>query len=330
MHKGEVNVTANTQSVRYTCSRPAPRDVVPALARQARERSGCVAARVRHTAFDTAHPAVAALYLAFTLGLTMASLQPVLVAISLAGGFAYSVCADGLRASLARLRWQLPLVLVIAVLNPVFSASGSTELLRIGGRAVYLESLAYGCTMGALFVASALWFQAAATLLPFEKCMALLGNAVPVVSLMISQSMRLIPRFVRQGRQIALVQDAATLPGRRAADAVRGRLRLSSVLMGWTMEDALETADAMRARGWSAARRRTTYARYRFTGADAAALVAIALGGCLCAVISIAATGQYEFYPTMSRLVAWWGYVPYAVWMFVPTALHALEVMRFR
>lgn len=288
-----------------------------------------LATRVQHTAFDTAHPIVPAVYLLITLGLTMAAMQPVLLALSLVGGFSYSVCVRGLRSSFESLRWQLPLVAIVALLNPFFSSLGSTILFRVGERAIFLESLCYGCAMGVLFISSVLWFQAAAVLLPFEKCMALLGNAAPVLSLMISQSMRLIPRFVRQGRLIAAVQHAATLPGQRASDTVRSRLRLSSVLMGWGMEDALETADAMRARGWGGAPRRSAYVRYRFTVVDAALLVVIALFGTLCCIIAVAATSQYSFYPTMPQLVAWWGYIPYAIWMLMPTVLHVREVVRF-
>lgn len=87
------------------------------------------------------------------------------------------------------------MILIVAVLNPLFSASGSTELFRIGMRAVYLESMVYGLCMGGLFVASVLWFEAAASMLEYDKVLALLGNAAPVIALMISMCMRLIPQF---------------------------------------------------------------------------------------------------------------------------------------
>ena len=88
-------------------------------------------------AFSMSHPAVPALYMVLTLGLTMFSMQPVLIALSLAGGLAYGFATRGAARTLGALRWQLPVILIIAVLNPLFSASGSTELLRpVHGRAV--------------------------------------------------------------------------------------------------------------------------------------------------------------------------------------------------
>ena len=288
-------------------------------------------ARMRHTAFDMSHPAVPALYLGITLALSMAAIQPVLVGISLAGALAYGCCSRGPRACLAGLRWQLPMIALIALLNPLFSASGSTELFRLGGRAVYLESLCYGAVMGGLFLTSMLWLRAAASMLSFDKVMALFGNAAPTIALMISMTMRLVPRFLRQGRQIAAVQGVVDADGcgRAASPFARG-LRQSSVLMGWGMEDSLETADAMRARGWGACRRRTTYTRLRFTGGDAVACAATLAGGALCALLAWAATSQYAFYPTMSRLVVWWGYLPYAAWMLLPALLHGRDERRFR
>lgn len=280
-------------------------------------------------AFSMSHPAVPAVYIALTLGLTMFSMQPVLIALSLAGGLAYGLATRGAARTLGALRWQLPVILIIALVNPLFSASGSTELFRIGVRAVYLESMVYGLCMGGLFVASVLWFEAAASMLEYDKVLALLGNAAPVIALMISMCMRLIPQFLRRGRTVLAVQDAIDVPGRAPTDPVRLHLRASSVLMGWGMEDSLERADAMRSRGWGAATRRTTYTRYRLGCSDAAALVGLALFGVATAAVAWAATTQYSFYPQLSVPAPWLGYAVYAVWMVLPCVLHAIDEKRF-
>lgn len=293
-----------------------------------------MAKRVTHTAFDAMHPAVPALYACITLGLTMAALHPVLVAISCAGAFAYIACVRGLRSAVCALRWQIPVMLVIALVNPLFVRMGSTVVLELFGRQVFLESLLYGLAMAGMFVASVQWFAACSHMLTHDKVLALFGSAAPVVALMISMTMRLVPRFLRQGRTIAAVQDVARscfvaddragLPAR-----VADRLRQSSVLMGWAMEESLETADAMRARGWGARRRRTTYVPYRFTLCDAAAIVLLVLGGAAVAWVAWRVTAPFAFYPQMSPITLWWGYGAYAAWMLVPALLHIYETRRF-
>lgn len=195
----------------------------------------------RHTAFGTMHPAVPAEFLACTLGLTMFAPHPVLVSLSLAGALTYGAVARGVRPTLLALRWQLPLIALLACVNPLFAQRGSTLLFSPFGMPVYAESLLYGVVMAVMFMASVLWFQAARDILPQDKVLSLFGNAAPVISLMISMTMRLIPRFVRQGHVIADVQGVALScadeNGRRRAGERRGlvrrRMRQSSVLMGW-------------------------------------------------------------------------------------------------
>lgn len=53
-------------------------------------------------AFSMSHPAVPALYMVLTLGLTMFSMQPVLIALSLAGGLAYGFATRGAARTLGR------------------------------------------------------------------------------------------------------------------------------------------------------------------------------------------------------------------------------------
>lgn len=88
--------------------------------------------------------------------------------------------------------------------------------------------------------------------------------------------------------------------------------------MGWSMEDSLEMADAMRSRGWASGARRTTYRRWRFTLADGVVLGAVLALAALCGVCAFAAVTQFRFYPVLSTLVTWWGYAPYALFFFLP------------
>ena len=116
--------------------------------------------KATHTAFDTVHPVVPALYAGLTLGLTMFSMQPVLIALSLAGSFAYLAGARGAVSALSALRWQVPVVAVVALVNPLFVHMGSTVLFEFFGRPVFLESLLYGLAMAGLFLTSVEWFAA--------------------------------------------------------------------------------------------------------------------------------------------------------------------------
>lgn len=281
--------------------------------------------------FHTYHPAVAFAYLACVLALTMACLQPLFVAVSLIGALMCSAVCRGGRATLLSLRWVIPLTLVVAVANPFFVASGSTEVLRLGQRAIYLEALAYGLCSGGMFAAVFLWFASYAACMDSENSLALFGNAAPVVTLMVSQVLRLVPQFVSRGRAIASVQDAASSAaptGKR--EAAVGRMRIVSVLMGWGMEDALERSDAMRARGYDCGARRTAYRRHRLGRTDACVLTATLAFAAASAACAWVACSGYSFYPVMDGVGPWWCALPYALLMMVPPVLWLREWRQWR
>ena len=258
----------------------------------------------KHIAFDTCHAAVPALLFAGILALTMFCVQPVLVALSLAGAFAFSTLARGVRATLAGLRWQLPMLALVCLANPLFSASGSTLLAKLGPVSIYLESLCYGATMGALMVAVVLWFEGAAAILTQDRLLGLGRDRAKSVSLVVSMAAQLAPQLLRRSRGVRSAQDACSAAGTRPPLAQR----------------------LARASGCA----RTSYRADALRDSDAARCCAIVLLCAGCAFLAAVACGQWRFYPAMPRLVAWWGYVPYAGLMFVPAAAAVLERLRWR
>lgn len=281
------------------------------------------------TPFDIWHPAVPFGYFAAVIVMSMSVFQPVFVIVSLLGSIACGVVVRGRWATARDLRWQLPLIALIALMNPLFATMGTTPLFAIFGFTMYAESLAYGACMGAMLASLILWFQNAAAVLSSSKVMALFGNAAPTLSLMLSMIARLTPLFARRGRDIAEVDKACTAGGRASASTLGAATRRSTVLMSWSMEDSLEEADAMRARGYGALVRRTTYAGYRFRAFDGIALVVLIALVILCAFLAWTAASQFAFYPTMPTLRIWWGYVPYAVLVFTPVIAKMGEVLRW-
>lgn len=281
--------------------------------------------------FATYHPAVAFAFLACAIVLSMAAMQPVYVALSFAGAVTCSLVCRGARATAGSFAWIVPLWLVVTVANPLFSASGSTELFRIGVRAVYAESLVYGACSGGMLASVFLWFSCYSACMSSANSLALFGNVLPIVSLMVSQVMRLVPQFVARGRGIAAAQDAVSAAAPRTKrQQASGRLRIVSVLMSWGMEDGIERSDAMRARGYDCGARRTTYKRYRFGRADAVVVGAVAVLATAAGACAAAICLRFAFYPVLSGWGPWWAYAPYALLMAVPPVLRLREWLVWR
>lgn len=274
-------------------------------------------ARPRSTAFDACHAAVPAMLFAGVAALSMLAVHPVLVTLSLSGALAFSLVARGAAATVRGLAWQLPLLVLVCLLNPFFSASGSTLLLKVGPRSVYLESLAYSATMGALLVATVLWFEDAAAVLTQDRLLALAGRRARSVPLVASMAAQLVPQMLGRARSVCAAARACTAAGPRppARDEL---LRTSTMLLSWSLEDSLERADAMRARGWESGSPRTRYRPERFRARDAVAAAGIAALLALGAAGAWAACSSWEFYPRMSGLAPWWCYLPFALLALLP------------
>lgn len=304
------------------------------------------------TIFDRYHPAVALIYCGVLLAFSMAAMHPIYLLATFVGLVTYNAVLCGAKSALSGVLWQAPLVLILAIANPLFVSAGSTELFRIGLHAVYFEALCYGLCQGLMLVNVLLAFSIAARVVSSDKVLCVLGNATPTLALMISMTTRLVPQFVRRGKAIADTQKACTAAAsersactfsassrsagarpdtnyarsakpRRAAFA--NSLRLSTVLMSWGMEDSLETADAMRARGWGAATKRTTYQHYRFRKTDAFACAFIVVLTVAAAASAAAACGEFKFYPRIACLAPWFSYIPYVLLVALPTILEVKE-----
>lgn len=270
--------------------------------------------------------------------LVMSVFHPVYLGISLLTGMLYNAKLKGVKPALSMLLWQAPMIALIAAVNPLFSASGSTELFKIGSLAIYAESLAYGACMGMLLASVFYWFSNAAQVLSIDKIMALLGNTLPTVTLMVSMAARLVPELVRRGRTISNAQLACTSANSanlNKTESVRKKtfkqnLRLTNVLMGWSMEDSLETADAMKLCGWSASKKRTTYARYTLRSRDVIALLFIAVFLSANIIFAMAAMKGFGFYPLIHGLSFRPGFMLYSLFLLMPLALEVYFDLRWR
>ena len=269
---------------------------------------------------DFLHPAVPTVYLVGVLVISMLFMQPVVVCLSLAGALACSFAARGVRATLQGLIWQLPLVALIALLNPLFSASGSTALCHIGPVAVYLESLVFGACAGAMLVSTVVWLECLAALVAEDGLYTLGASAFPTATLAVSMCARLVPQLTGRAREVDAAEracSAATPDAKPVTQAVG----TSTALMSWALEDSLVRADSMRARGWGACERRSTFRPRRFALRDAAclALTLVILVGA--GFLAWVAWSQWTFYPTMPAPVVWWGYLPIAVLFLLPACV---------
>lgn len=234
------------------------------------------------------HPAVCFIYLLLVLVMTAFTGDPVIMLESLGG----AVLLAALSGRLHGAGWYFVIALTAAAANFVFVHNGETALFFVGDAAFTLEALSYGVFTGIMLAAVCIWGACAVRYVTSDKYIWLFGRILPAAGLVLSCAIRFIPLFIRRTREFFSVQNARN---------ISGYLRAFSASVGYSAEQAMDSALSMRARGYGTSRR-TSFSVYRFTGSTAAALFSVIILGGACAALMLSGAGRFWFYPAISDI----------------------------
>ncbi|GGD57525.1 energy-coupling factor transporter transmembrane component T [Paenibacillus nasutitermitis] len=287
--------------------------------------------------FGSLHPAVCFLYYVAAILLAMLLLHPLFLATLILFVLLLNLLHG--RAQRARLLRTLPYYLLIcgsvAVLNPLFSHRGWYILFYFMDQPVTLEAILYGVIMMLSLLAILLLFLSFQFILPADKFMYLFSAAAPKTSLLTLMTLRLVPLFLRRLRQITIVQ------GTRRIDVRHGGLRkrlqdgmvLLRVLLMWSLEEALQTADSMKARGYGTARR-SSYTVYRMDRRDWIVLLLLGLTALGCCAGWRYGHGVLQIYPRLAPMTFNFGdslcYGLFSFFLMIPIIVEGQERMIWR
>lgn len=250
--------------------------------------------------FAEFHPVVLLVYYLAVLVVTMFTMQPVLLALSFTGAFLFYAAQNTPRKWGGDFVYYFFLFVLIAVTNPLFTHNGKTILFFMNDNPVTLEAFWFGMAAALMIVAVIFWCKAYYTVMTTDKFIYLFGRTMPKISLLISMSVRFFPLLTRQMKKVRQAQRAM---GLYASDSLIDRLlfelRVFDSLLGWMLENSVDTADSMKARGYGL-RGRSRFSIFVFTHRDAVLLVIT--GTLFAGTLAGFCTGVFDFsyYPTVS------------------------------
>lgn len=251
--------------------------------------------------FSRFHPVVNFFWFAAVLVFSMFFLSPVYLAVSLVCSAAYALYLGGGRRLRFMLKVLLPMMILAAVINPLFSHKGATVLAYFpSGNPLTLEAVLYGCAAAVMLASTALWFICLTSVMTSDKLVYLFGRIVPSISLLISMSLRFAPRFAAHLREVraSLRGVGADFDGGIIKRAKNG-VKIISIMVTWALENSIDTADSMRSRGFGT-ERRTAFSIYKFTARDGAALAFIFAAAGYVLAGAASGTAQSAYFPTFS------------------------------
>ena len=226
--------------------------------------------------FSTYHPVLNMLYFCGTIGVTMFVVHPVILAISFICAVAYSVVLKGWKKTVKfNLLFSLPMMIIVALINPMFNHYGVTIIGYLhNGNPFTLESCVYGLVMAVMLVCTLVWFSCYTVVMTSDKFIYLFGRIIPALSLVLSMCLRFVPKFIKEA---SVISDGQKCVGRSVENGslikrAKHGITIFSILVTWSLENAIETSDSMKCRGYGE-KGRTAFSLYHFDKRDFSPMV---------------------------------------------------------
>ena len=256
--------------------------------------------------FSSYHPIVNLLYFCFVLGFTMFLMHPVCLIISLFCAVYYHVSLNGKKSVHFIIKFAVPMLLLTAIINPAFNHRGTIILCYLPtGNPLTLESILYGISAGVMLVSVLLWFSCYTAVMSSDKFVYLFGKIIPSLSLMISMILRFVPKFKKQFENVKEAQAGMgnDISNGTVLNRFKNALNCFSIMVTWSLENAIDTADSMKSRGYGL-KGRTAFSIYKFADKDRYCLIWL----CFCAVYLLcgilSGNLHFNYFPSITSVTA--------------------------
>ena len=286
--------------------------------------------------FASYHPIINFTFFIGTIASGMILMHPGFMGCSLFFAFLYYLTVRG-KSGLGFVYSMCLLLIVLSVMNPLFSTKGEHVLFRYFlNRPYTLEALFYGSTLAAIVVSVLSWFASYNAVMTSDKFLYLFGRMAPAVTLVLTMVLRLVPSYKNKinamnGARCCIGK--GTDNGDKKEKTEHGMVLLSA-LISWALEGGVITADSMRSRGYGCGKR-TSYSLYRFDHRDGLLflLMTVLLGIVGVCCMNGAASAVYIPEIEVRGLRDPWtsaGVLAYAGFLFIPSAVNIWEELRWR
>lgn len=251
--------------------------------------------------FSGYHPVVNFAYFVCVITFAMIFMHPICLFISFSVAFIYSVKLKGKKALKFNLIFLLPMLIFTAIINPIFNHEGVTIIRYLpSGNQLTLESIIYGFAAATMLATVICWFSCYNEIMTTDKFVYLFGRVIPSLSLILSMIFRFVPRFKEQ---IINVSNAQKCIGKDFSNGnvisrAKNGIAILSIMMTWALENAIDTADSMKSRGYGLPRR-SAFSIYHFDNRDKKALFTICILSIFIVVGSLFGGFEFRYFPSI-------------------------------
>ncbi|HHX79754.1 MAG TPA: hypothetical protein GX692_01620 [Acholeplasmataceae bacterium] len=213
------------------------------------------------------HPAPVFFYLSLIIIYTMLSKSTLILLMSLLAGFITQIIFNHKIITIKSLLWNLFFFCLLVMINPLFNQNGEEVLFYLNKLKVTKEALWAGVDIALMILSVIFWFNLFNQIITTDKFLYLFGRIIPNTALLLSMGLRYFPLFVKQSERINQAQKALGIYEEGFFKRTKNYLKTYTALVSWSLENALDTAISMKARGYGVAKR-SSYSLYRFRKSD--------------------------------------------------------------
>lgn len=293
------------------------------------------------TSFSRLHPLAVVILFGCEVVFAALSFQPLCALIVFAGAELSTVQLFNGKHAGKQLVFCIPFIVLMTVINPFFSASGSTVLYSFGTTQLYLESLVYGATSGLVLVSTLCWLECLFAVVSPLELLQRSSVCFPGLHLILSLSAQLMPKLLTDLTTVQQIQAANTAA--KTCDSisktcwqsrflnVKNSIVQSAAVINAVCMSALEksiiTFQSIVSRGWGMTKHRSTWNTEVLDVYDTLALLIFVFTSVIAAVSLYMLIQAWQFYPSMPEFQLSLWYVGLALFAVLPAIFVCLDTV---
>lgn len=246
--------------------------------------------------------------------------NPIILIISFLCSFTHAIILKGKKEIFFTLKFLLPVLIFTSLLNPLFNHAGISIITYLpSGNPLTVESVVFGVFSGILLCSVILWFNCFNEIFTSDKLVYLFGRISPPLSLVISMSLRFVPRFNKQFKEVCFAQK--TLGNDISNGSIFRRIRVAvkilSIMITASLENSIETSFSMKSRGFGTAHR-TSYSIFKFTKSDVCLFIFLLTFGLVEILLTVFNKNRFYYFPEISPVVPnFYTVIYYLIFLFI-------------
>lgn len=299
------------------------------------------------TSFSRLHPLATLVLFGCEVVLAAFSFQPLCALIAFVGAELCIVQLFDIKHAVKQLIWYAPIIVLMTVINPFFSASGSTVLYSFGHTQLYAESLVYGTTSGLVLVSALSWLECLFVVVSPLELLQRSSVRFPGLQLVLSLSVQLMPQLLSDLTVAQQIQSANTA-ARRCDSVVQSHQEsrvlsqsrllsarktiaqsattINAVCMS-ALEKSMSTFQSILSRGWGMAGHRSRWSAEVLDVYDTVALLVFTFLSVIAAVSLYMLVQAWQFYPTMPEFQASFWYLGVVLFTVLPAIFVCIDTV---